>query len=269
MIEPQDGGTLSALDFRLPNITLVNSLMRRPESYHAALRDASARKAEGVQSIHEQTRTKEDGLERWLNYDRWPRHAFRLLLFGQDKSYQDCSAVRLDEDAALAAGRYRVVDLSSDRVTLASEGSPDWPAEKTLSFLPTPEGFDILCDVALGRSAPGAATVAFGIEVVVNFLAPSAPDRYFESGGKRFPLRWGSAAPGGVLRVVDEWQKASVTLEAPGARNFWIAPIETVSESEDGFERIYQGSQIIAVWPVELAPGGEWKGQLAFRVARL
>ena len=268
LLEPEDGGTVSALDFRLPNITLVNSLMRRPESYHAALRGASAANAEGVRSIHDRARTKEEGLERWLNYDRWPRHAFRLLLFGQEKSYHDCTAAHLDEDAALAAGRYRGVDLSSDRVTLASDGSTDWPAEKTLSFLPAPEGFDILCDVVLRRTAPGLASVILGIEVVVNFLAPSAPGRYFESEGKRFPLRWGSAAPGGTLRVVDEWQGAAVSLTAEGARNFWIAPIETVSESEDGFERIYQGSQLIAIWPVELAPGGEWKGQLAFRVAR-
>ena len=269
LVEPEDGGTLSALDFRLPNITLINSLMRRPECYHAALRNAPSRNAEGVQSIHERTRTKEEGLERWLNYDRWPRHAFRLLLFGQDKNYPDCSAVRLDEDAALASGRYRVVDLSSAKVILASNDSPDWPAEKTLSFLPTPDGFDITCDIALRRSAPGAASVNVGIEVVLNFLAPSAPGRYFESDGKRYPLRWGSAVPGGILRVADEWRGVAVNLAAPGARNFWVAPIETVSESEDGFERIYQGSQMIAVWPVELAPGGEWKGQLAFRVSRL
>ena len=74
---------------------------------------------------------------------------------------------------------------------------------------------------------------------------------------------------GQELRIVDEWQGISVTLSAPGAREFWISPIETVSESEDGFERIYQGSQIIAVWPTELASGEEWKGQLNFQVARL
>jgi hypothetical protein len=71
------------------------------------------------------------------------------------------------------------------------------------------------------------------------------------------------------LRVVDEWQRAAVTLDAPAARNFWIAPIETVSESEDGFERIYQGSQIAAVWPVEFGAGTEWKAQLALRAASL
>jgi hypothetical protein len=46
----------------------------------------------------------------------------------------------------------------------------------------------------------------------------------------------------------DGWQKLRITLHAPGAENFWIAPIETVSESEEGFERVYQGSQILARW---------------------
>jgi hypothetical protein len=104
---------------------------------------------------------------------------------------------------------------------------------------------------------------------VVNFLAPSAPDRYFESSGQRFPLRWSAAVPASQLRLVDEWQKVGVMLVAPDAREFWIAPIETVSESEDGFERIYQGSKIITLWPVELSPGGDWRGKLTLRVAGL
>ena len=269
LIAPDDGGTISALDFRPPNVTLINSLARRPESYHAKLQNKAAKHAEGVQSIHEQTRTKEDGLERWLNYDRWARNSFRLLLFGPGKNYRDCASVQLGEDAALAGGRYRVAKLTPTRVALASEDSRDWPTEKTLSFLPTAAGFDIVCDVVLRRTAPGTASVYIGIEVVINFLAPSTPDRYFETDGQRFPLRWAAALPGGQLRVVDEWQRAAVALEAPAARNFWISPIETVSESEDGFERIYQGSQIIAVWPIELAAGAEWKGRLVLKAEEL
>jgi alpha-amylase len=269
LIAPDHGGTVSALDFRPPNVTLVNSLARRPESYHAKLRNLSAKHAEGVLSIHEQTRTKEDGLERWLNYDRWPRNAFRLLLFGQSKNHHDCASVQLQEDAALAGGQYRVTAISPSRVALTSEDSVDWPAEKTLSFASTPGGFDVVCDVALRRNAPGTASVNIGIEVVVNLLAPSAPDRYFEADGQRFPLRWSAAVPGAELRAVDEWQKVSVAFEASGARQFWISPIETVSESEDGFERIYQGSQVIAVWPVELAQGAEWKGRLTLSAVRL
>jgi 4-alpha-glucanotransferase len=268
LLEPADGGTLSALEFRPANVTLINSLTRRPEAYHAAIRNLPAKNAQGVQSIHEQTRTKEEGLERWLNYDRWPRNAFRLLLFGRSKTQQDCATVELEEDAALAGGRYQIAGLSPLHVTLTSQDSVDWPAEKKLSFASTPKGFDVTCEVTLGRKAHGAASVNVGIEVILNFLAPSAPDRYFESAGQRYPLRWSAAAPASELRVVDEWQAVAATLNAPGARNFWISPIETVSESEGGYERIYQGSQIIAVWPVELAPGAEWKGKLTLSIAR-
>ena len=64
----------------------------------------------------------------------------------------------------------------------------------------------------------------------------------------------GATVPAVDLSVVDEWQEINAEIRAPVARNFWILPIETVSESEEGFERIYQGSQVIAVWPVELVP---------------
>ena len=169
-----------------------------------------------MQSIHEQTRTKEEGLDRWLNYDRWPENSFRLLLFGRDKTYQDCASVRLKEDPGLAGGPYSITQTSSQLVSLASPAGGDWLAEKHFSLGSTPEGFEIICDVIVKRTAEGAASVNVGIEVVVNFLAPSAPDRYFESSGQRFPLRWSAAVPASPLRVVDEWQKVGVTLTAAG-----------------------------------------------------
>ncbi|MGH9689565.1 MAG: alpha-amylase/4-alpha-glucanotransferase domain-containing protein [Candidatus Acidiferrales bacterium] len=269
LVAPADGGTVPALDFRSSDAALINSLRRRPEAYHGALRPSSASDSPSVQSIHQQRRSKEEGLERWLNYDRWFRNAFRLLIFAKAKTHEDCAAARLEEDAALAGGRYRVTGLSSTCVALTSEEGTDWLGKKALSLQSTKAGFDAMCSVALRRTATSAASVNVGIEMIVNFLAPSAPDRYFQSDGKRFPLRWSVAAPAADLRVVDEWQRIGVTLRAPGARSFWIAPIETVSESEEGYERIYQGSQVIAVWPVELAANEEWKGQMTLRVERL
>jgi hypothetical protein len=269
LLSPEDGATISAIECRQSYATLINSLERRPEAYHAGIKNISGRQGHAPQSIHEQTRTKEEGLDRWLNYDRWARNCFRLLLFGREKQYPDCGSVRLEEDAALAAGRYRILEMSPSKAKVASDSSADWPVEKTFSLATTKDGFEIVCDVVLRRTAPGTASVHLGIENVLNFLAPSAPDRYFESDGQRYPLRCGAAAPASELRVVDEWQGIGVTLSAPGAKDFWIAPIETVSESEEGFERIYQGSQIIAVWPVELAQGAEWRCQLRLKVANL
>ena len=269
LIVPDDGGTIAALDFRPSSITLINSLARHPEAYHAKLRNMSTQHSHAAVSIHDQTRAKEAHLERWLQYDRWPRNSFRLLLFAREKSHDDYAAVRLEEDSAIAAGRYRIASLSNAGVALVLEDSVDWFAEKQITFAPTAAGFDVACEARVGREGDGRAVVNIGLEVIVNFLAPSEPNRYFEVERRREQLRFSASTPGPSLRVVDEWQKAAVALDAPASRDLWIAPIETVSESEDGFERIYQGSQIAAIWPVEFSSGAEWKGRLVLRVARL
>jgi alpha-amylase len=38
----------------------------------------------------------------------------------------------------------------------------------------------------------------------------------------------------------------------------WWAPIETISNSENGFERVYQGSGMLLSWPLSLEPGASW-----------
>jgi alpha-amylase len=45
------------------------------------------------------------------------------------------------------------------------------------------------------------------------------------------------------------------TRPEPAADAFW-GPIETVSNSEGGFERVYQGSALVLSWPLHLPPGG-------------
>jgi alpha-amylase len=101
---------------------------------------------------------------------------------------------------------------------------------------------------------------------VLNFLAPDEPDRVFETADGSHRLAWSGIASGPSLRVVDGWQNVAVAIEAPEARHYWIAPIETVSESEDGFERVYQGSQIMPVWTAHLLPGTAWTVEVVLRV---
>jgi alpha-amylase len=50
-----------------------------------------------------------------------------------------------------------------------------------------------------------------------------------------------------------EGVRVEATVE-PVARLTWY-PVETVSNSEGGFERVYQGSSLLFRWPVTLAPG--------------
>jgi hypothetical protein len=45
--------------------------------------------------------------------------------------------------------------------------------------------------------------------------------------------------------------------------------VETVSLSEGGFERIYQGSALLVSWPIEIGPGGTWDGALDLSLGAL
>jgi hypothetical protein len=283
LLRPTDGGTVMALDFRPSSVTLVNSIQRRPETYHRRLREASSGSSGQVGSIHDQIRSKETGLERFLRYDRWPRNAFRLLFFSSDKTFKDYQELTLDENPALAGGQYRILETAPDSVSLACDapfpdrghdgGPPNMiRCTKRFAFAAERAGYRIDCTSTLSLPEGQVRFARVGVEMVLNFLAPREPDRYFEIASKRQPLGWSgavSAAENGPrLRVVDEWQNVAATIEAPAAREFWIAPIETISESEEGFERVYQGSQILVVWPLELLTEKSWAGEVSLRVER-
>jgi 4-alpha-glucanotransferase len=258
LLKPSDGGTLAALDFRLTAATLVNSLQRRPEAYHARLRNASQNATGAAISIHEQTRVKEPNLEQFLRYDRWARHAFRILVFDPKRTQQDYECLQLNENASFAGGEFSVRASAPHQAELyrqtliganqGEEGAVSVDVTKRFSFVPAPNGCEVSCEVGLKLKQPVDRAVMVGIETVVNLLAPMQSDRFFETASGRQSLRFSGELPGPILHMEDGWQKVRITLHAPGTDNFWIAPIETVSESEEGFERVYQGSQILARW---------------------
>ena len=278
LLKPNDGGTIAAFDFRPAAATLVNSILRRPEAYHTRLREAAGNPAPGaVASIHEQTRVKEPGLERFLRYDRWPRHAFRVMIFDPSRTHADYEALELHEDAGFAGGAFTIKNSDPHDVelfradSLASHGKSEASAPKLLlikeySFGPAPNGCEVACEVVLKLKEPLDQPVAVGIESVINLLAPSEPDRFFETPAGHANLRFSGTLPAPVLRMEDGWQRVRIALHAPLAKEFWVAPIETVSESEEGFERVYQGSQILAVWRPGLTTQKSWSLRLVWRI---
>ena len=96
-----------------------------------------------------------------------------------------------------------------------------------------------------------------GLEIVVNLLAPNIADRYFELSGIA-SLGMGEASSKARICA---WRTNGRTWPGTGGASYlWVAPIETVSESEEGFERVYQGSQIMGVWSVD------WLAETVLRV---
>ncbi|MGB2622641.1 MAG: alpha-amylase/4-alpha-glucanotransferase domain-containing protein [Candidatus Acidiferrum sp.] len=278
LLKPTDGATLAAFDFRPAGATLVNSIQRRPEAYHARLRDAAKNAVPGaVASIHEQTLVKEPGLERFLRYDRWPRHAFRVLLFDPARTQAEYETLELQEDPGFAGGAFQVKSSSATDAQLIREDDLKFAAKaqtaaprvtlaKRFTFGPAPQGCEVACEIGLKLKDSLGKPVAVGIESVINLLAPAEPDRFFETPKGKQNLRFSGVLPGPLLRMEDGWQRVRIALHAPGAKEFWIAPIETVSESEEGFERVYQGSQILAVWHPPLTAQEPWFARLVWRI---
>ncbi|HXJ11057.1 MAG TPA: alpha-amylase/4-alpha-glucanotransferase domain-containing protein [Candidatus Limnocylindrales bacterium] len=282
LLKLSDGATLAFLDFRPASATLINSIFRRPEAYHSRLREVAnlAPSMGGAVSIHDQVLVKEPNLEKFLRYDRYPRHAFRLLLFDPSQSHADYEELQLKEVAAVASGSYLLhasaanyadLQFSCELPEYAVEGGsiPRISVTKLFLFGPTPQGCEVSCDLSISLSAPLSRPLAVGLESVLNFLAPSEPDRFFETPAGPQNLRFSGVLPAPLLRVEDGWQRIRVTLHAPGSKEFWIAPIETVSESEGGFERVYQGSQILALWHPDFSQHISFSARLLWRVESL
>ncbi|HYA64752.1 MAG TPA: alpha-amylase/4-alpha-glucanotransferase domain-containing protein [Candidatus Sulfotelmatobacter sp.] len=279
LLKPLDGATLAMFDFRPSAATLINSMQRRPEPYHSRLREAaSATPATGAAvSIHDQVRVKEPNLERFLRYDRFPRHSFRLILCEPCRAFADYESLQLQELAGPASGAFEIrhssanyADFVFEQVLPELASDPANPPRVTITkhflFGPAPQGCEVSCDVRVKVSAPLARPLRFGIESVINLLAPTEPDRFFETPTGPQNLRFSGTLPGPLLRVEDGWQRVRATLHAPGSEEFWVVPIETVSESEGGFERVYQGSQILPVWRLDLTDKKSFSARLMWRL---
>jgi alpha-amylase len=98
----------------------------------------------------------------------------------------------------------------------------------------------------------------FGVEFNINLLAGDAPDRYYHIPGH--PLEDRRLASVGELKgvseinLVDEWVGMKVVLKTAKKCDLWRFPVETISLSECGFERIFQGSCLLCYWLLELEP---------------
>jgi alpha-amylase len=101
--------------------------------------------------------------------------------------------------------------------------------------------------------------VRLGVEWALTMLGGGGnPAAWWNVGGVRSAHDASGTATGiSTIAQGNDFIGVSVTTTTSDADAWW-APIETVSNSEGGFERMYQGSALLLSWPVRLAPGDRW-----------
>ncbi|HEX4840889.1 MAG TPA: alpha-amylase/4-alpha-glucanotransferase domain-containing protein, partial [bacterium] len=101
--------------------------------------------------------------------------------------------------------------------------------------------------------------VRFGVETVWAVTDPASQIRIDE---RSVPARELVMAPQArVVRFTDWGWPGAVSLRLPPGE-VWVHPLETVSNSEAGFERIFQGVVCLCLWDVILQPQESWEAVL-------
>ncbi|MEM6787392.1 MAG: alpha-amylase/4-alpha-glucanotransferase domain-containing protein [Myxococcota bacterium] len=293
VVSPRRGGSALTLELTRAAVHLTGVMGRRQEAYHVdvtrarVVSDADL----GNVSAHDLVRATEENLSARLVYDTYPRGAFvdHLLPAGAGPEELDDDSVPRPD---LPHARFVV-----DRLVVPEADDPA-PASALLratvaghqvakSFVFRDAALEVHYEVAADATAPDphdtASAWRFATQLDVTLLTPETV------GGRRIDVvsaapdaapttvipgfdTWPDEAPGaarihegvGSVRIVADTMKVDVTVTFDPPATLWRLPIETVAQSERGFERAYQGTSLVASWPA--APGGGLEATLTVTI---
>jgi alpha-amylase len=275
LVRPAFGGHVYELDVRQNAINVLATLERRPEAYHQAILEAIHRAGnthgpgEAPASIHDRVVLKQQGLDRLLVYDAHPRKALVDHFYAVDVTLDDLASCRDVERGDFVTGTYLArVQREAKRVALVME-RPGLAAGHALRIKKTIElaaGSPVLEVRYELLDLPRAACLHFAVELNLAAMAGHADDRYYadHQGGKLGMLdaRLDLAHTEGVF-LTDEWLEVTVGLGWSHPGGLWCYPIETVSQSEGGFESVYQSSAVVPHWQVTADDSGRWEVRIS------
>jgi alpha-amylase len=250
MLTPDAGGAITEIGALGRRHDLADVLGRRPEAYHARIGGGAG--AEGAtRSIHDAPPEKEPGLAARLVYDRFRRAS---LLDGLFDAHGELDPVEPWATSRLALGEATFEPTLERRrdgadITLRhhARGDVALGVDKRVSVRGATVSARYRLAAASGRALDGRWAVQWNLAL----SAGEAPGRYLTLDGR--PSLGSAGRVRGVTEValVDEWLALEARLTwSPGAELAW-GPVETVSVSEGGFERIYQGLALLLAWPLD------------------
>ncbi len=158
-------------------------------------------------------------------------------------------------------GAYAIEAVSETAVELTRDvavaGDDLVRVEKRFSFGGLRRDPSLGLEVMVENRSDRSIAFDLGIEWALMLLGGGAnPEAYYEIDGSLFPHDGEGDHPA-IDRVVsgNRYIGLELATTVEPAATAWWSPIETISNSEAGFERTYQGSALVFVWPTRLAPG--------------
>ena len=283
-VELDEGAGITSWDLRAARHAMTAVLRRRPEAYHAALASTGAAAADAgdttssdaghdedaVVSIHGAIRAKDPDLGARLRYDAYERRSGLLRALPPDRA-PDAWGGGGDDDLGDPAAPMTVSELAPGRlVTVGRAVIAGQPVAVTRTIELGGGRLDPTLRVRIEVEHLGSDPIhaRLGQEWATTMLGGGGnPAAWWELDGRRVGHDGRAALESqGSVGQGNDWLGIAAEASVTPAADAWIAPIETISNSEGGVERAYQGSALLLSQLVELGPGDRWSMTVDQRV---
>jgi alpha-amylase len=264
LVAPSRGGQLLELDVRGIPHNLLATLTRRPEAYHRKVLAGDHQNGENVASIHERVVFKQPDLDKRLQYDDHARKSLVDLFYDNDATLESVAEGSASQRGDFVGGIYEArIRRNPDRiqVQLIREGMACGVPVRITKGLTLDAGSSMLQVAYLLENLPTDRPLHFAVEFNFAGMPSNAYGRNFlDIDGRQLGQLGSKLNLSNVfgLGLSDEWLQLNVGLKMSRPTHFWTFPIETVSQSEGGFELVHQSVVVLPHWLVEADKEGRW-----------
>ncbi|MDI6759208.1 MAG: DUF1926 domain-containing protein [Candidatus Brocadiaceae bacterium] len=267
--KPDRGGHLYELDYKPRGLNLLNTLSRREEAYHKKILEARPQTHVGdVKSIHDIIPQVEEELKQRLHYDGYLKEGLIDHLLPPQAALEDCLQGKLTQlgDSLTAPYQCRFEERP-DGVSLKLYRHCTIQGERDSLLIRKQVDLDGLTPslniaYSLANISKKEIVCNFGVEFNLSMSAGEAEGRYYllddEDRVGHLAISESFSQKKKVF-LVDEHLGLRVSLGWDKEAELWLMPLMTVSQSESGFEKVYQGSTVLPLWQLSMRPGDRWE----------
>ena len=273
-ISPYDGGQIYELDLLDIEHNLLATIQRRAESYHQKVLKGQDTNSDDTASIHDRIVFKQDNLDQHLGYDLRLRKMLVDHFWDEHETLANVAGAKSLDRGDFSEGVYQAtIRRNPDRiqVMLTRDGNV-WgvPLKITKGITMSPQNNQIEIAYQLD-GIPEGQLLHFGIEFNFAGMPDGQDDRYFEQSGEIIGQLGDSLELESTneLKLIDKWLGLKVDLQLASPSNVWAFPIQTVSQSESGFELVHQSVVVQPHWIIRGDATGRWTTKMTLGLESL
>ena len=262
-LSPADGGHLYELDMKVSGLNLLATMQRRPEAYHEKVKLGGGQHENEAASIHDRVVFKQEGLDQRLQYDSRMRKSLIDYFWADDVNPNDIETNKAQQGGDFADLAFKSkIRRNPEKIQIQMSRSGNaWGIPLTITKALTMHANSDEMEITyMIEGLPANRSLHFAIEFNFAGLPPNADDRFFQDKDQKQLGHMGARLDlqQDALVLTDQWQGIDLLMQWNQPTGIWTFPVETVSQSEAGFELVHQSTVVMPHWHIAADSEGRW-----------